>query len=132
MEEGREIPLKTPPPESGPQEAPLPQMGAAPVPLIEEADIQSAPVAPQGEALLELEEPPAAALEVEQTLFEPAVEAPAAPPEPVPESGQVAPQVVQRPAPVQSAPSAYVAAARGFSPQSFAELLDASLALRAE
>jgi hypothetical protein len=132
MEEGREIPLKTPPPESGPQEAP-PMPAHAPLPEIaEEADLYSgthATAAPVNEAMLDFEEPPPQAIEVLPP-------EPAAEPEPaieaMPESGEIAPAVVARPAPVAPvAPSAYVVAARGFAPASFGELLDASLGLGA-
>ena len=122
MEEGREIPLKTPPPESGPQEAPLPQMSAPAIPELDEADIASAPPAVQGEALLELDEPSEATLEVEEAEIIP----------PAPQSGEIAPQVVERPAIAAASPSEYVSAVRGYSPVSFVELLDESLGLRAD
>ncbi|MGC4090266.1 MAG: hypothetical protein QM756_20775 [Polyangiaceae bacterium] len=45
-EDGREVPLKTPPPESGPQAAPPPGMGAPPLPQVDqllEADLMPPP-----------------------------------------------------------------------------------------
>jgi hypothetical protein len=117
MEDGREIPLKTPPPESGPQESMPPAYVSPPLP----AEAEFAPLAP-GEALLDLGEPPAEAIE----LVEPRT------PEPIeaaPESGEIAPEVVQRAAMPHAAPSAYVAAVRSFRPSTFVELLDASLSL---
>ena len=139
LDEGREIPLKTPPPESGPQAAPPPYVPpAAPVPLdaepLSEGDIQSPSVPPMraDESLFELDEPPAE-IEVAQSAPTPApppvIEALEAPIEHAPESGEVAPDVVARPALPQAAPSSYVAAVRGFRPSTFVELLDASLSL---
>ena len=132
LDEGREIPLKTPPPESGPQAAPPPAHAlAAPLlPLVEEADIMSRPHHPtvaQLGATVELEEGGDAELE----LGEPVAEGP--PVHLVREEApveRVRPQVVERPAIATAAPaSAFVAAAKGFQPASFAELLDASLGL---
>ncbi|MBI3200054.1 MAG: hypothetical protein HYZ29_00840 [Myxococcales bacterium] len=136
-DEGREIPLKTPPPESGPQAAPLPQGLMAPaVPELRdlhEADIVSRtqPTAAQLGATVELE--PASEAELE--LGEPEIEAPpvhavreeapvrALAPEPV------EPEVVRRPAVATAPAGAFVSAAKSFHPQSFLELLDASLGL---
>jgi len=134
MDEGREIPLKTPPPESGPQAAPPQIPTAPPLPLdaepLSEGDIESTGRAPlrAGEPLFDLEVPPAEAIEIaEPERFAPPE--PQAPAELAPESGEVAPQVVERPAIQHAAPSAYVAASRGFQPTTFVELLDASLGL---
>lgn len=134
MDEGREIPLKTPPPESGPQAAPLPQGIAPPaVPDLDElreVDIVSRtqPTAAQLGATVELEP----AEEAELELGEPVAEAPPVhavrDEAPLPQAVQA--EVVERPAIATSAPAgAFVSAARTFQPQSFAELLDASLAL---
>lgn len=134
MDEGREIPLKTPPPESGPQAAPLPQGIAAPaVPDLDElreVDIVSRtqPTAAQLGATVELEP----AEEAELELGEPVAEAPPvhAVRDEAPMPQAVRAEVVERPAIATSAPAgAFVSAARSFHPQSFAELLDASLAL---
>ncbi|MCK6532865.1 MAG: hypothetical protein L6Q84_07810 [Polyangiaceae bacterium] len=146
MDEGREIPLKTPPPESGPQAAPPPQgLAAPPVPdlhELREADIVSGtqPTAAQLGATVELE--PAAEGELE--LGEPVTEAPpvhlvreeapvaaaaVAAVEPVQPAASVEPEVVRRPAAATAPAGAFVSAAKGFHPQSFLELLDASLAL---
>lgn len=136
-DEGREIPLKTPPPESGPQAAPMPQGLMAPsVPELRdlhEVDIVSRtqPTAAQLGATVELE--PASEAELE--LGEPEIEAPpvhavreeapvrAAPAE------TVEPEVVRRPAVATAPAGAFVSAAKSFHPQSFIELLDASLGL---
>ncbi|MCC6663403.1 MAG: hypothetical protein IT375_06640 [Polyangiaceae bacterium] len=146
MDEGREIPLKTPPPESGPQAAPPPQgLAAPPVPdlhELREADIVSGtqPTAAQLGATVELE--PAAEGELE--LGEPVAEAPpvhlvreeapvaaaaVAAVEPIQPAASVEPEVVRRPAAATAPAGAFVSAAKGFHPQSFLELLDASLAL---
>lgn len=139
-DEGREIPLKTPPPESGPQAAPMPQGLMAPaVPELRdlhEADIVSRtqPTAaqlgatvelePASEAELELGEPEIEAPPVHAVREEAAVQAaPAAPAEPV------EPEVVRRPAVATAPAGAFVSAAKSFHPQSFLELLDASLGL---
>ncbi|HET9958095.1 MAG TPA: hypothetical protein VFQ61_26550 [Polyangiaceae bacterium] len=45
IQEGREVPLKTPPPESGPQEAPIPAGLAASAPVFDEL-LEPAPLAP--------------------------------------------------------------------------------------
>jgi hypothetical protein len=116
MDEGREIPLKTPPPESGPQESMAPAFVTPALPG--EVELP----APEGESLLELGEPPAAAVEFAEPERAPPVEA-------APESGEISPHVVQRAALSQAAPSAYVAAVRSFRPSTFIELLDASLSL---
>ncbi len=136
-DEGREIPLKTPPPESGPQAAPLPQGLMAPaVPELRdlhEADIVSRtqPTAAQLGATVELE--PASEAELE--LGEPEIEAPPvhavreeAPVRPLPPE-PVEPEVVRRPAVATAPAGAFVSAAKSFHPQSFLELLDASLGL---
>jgi hypothetical protein len=116
MDQGREIPLKTPPPESGPQESLPPAFVTASLP--DEEELQ----APQ-----ELESPPRAAIE----FVEPVSHARESvqPLEAAPESGEISPDVVQRAAPPHAAPSAYVAAVRSFRPSTFVELLDASLSL---
>ena len=146
MDEGREIPLKTPPPESGPQAAPPPQgLAAPPVPdlrELREADIVSGtqPTAAQLGATVELE--PAAEGELE--LGEPVAEAPpvhlvreeapvavaaVAAVEPIQPAASVEPEVVRRPAAATAPAGAFVSAAKGFHPQSFLEVLDASLGL---
>jgi hypothetical protein len=134
LDEGREIPLKTPPPESGPQAAPPPGLAAPPLPGVEEiaeADILSGAQAARPEigATVDLE----AGEPQEFELGEPVREAPPAhlireePP-----AAEVKPEVVVRPAVTASAPAgAFVTAARQFQPESFVELLDASLGLGA-
>lgn len=143
-ESGREIPLKTPPPESGPQAAPPPQgLSAPPVPQIEaedlEADITSSPraAAPPGPtpeqlgATIDLEEAAPADLELGEPIApQPTAPSPVAPP---PVSARVpsaprAPEVVARP----SAPAVPAHTFEGevaFAPSTFVELLDASIAL---
>jgi hypothetical protein len=135
LDEGREIPLKTPPPESGPQEAPPIGLASPPLPEIEEEELvetdiisRSQPTAAQLGATVDLE--PAEPLEFElapppplPTPPPPRVPTPAPPP---PES--VRPEVVARPALAGTA-GAFVTAARTFKPESFVELLDASLSL---
>lgn len=135
MDEGREIPLKTPPPESGPQAAPPPQgLASPPVPDIDdlrEPELVSGPqpTTAQLGATVELE----AASEAELELGEPIAEAPpvhVVREETPPPVEAVQPELVRRPAVAAAAPAgAFVTAARSFHPQSFAELLDASLAL---
>src|SRR5262245_51342982 len=85
LDEGREIPLKTPPPESGPQEAPPVGLAAPPVPDIEEiveTDIMSRPqpTTEQLGATVELESAPPVELE----LSPPPAPTPARAPEPRP------------------------------------------------
>jgi hypothetical protein len=144
LDEGREIPLKTPPPESGPQVAP-PPMGAPGVPEIDTgagADVEMVsgthPTTAQLGATVDLEE----GEEAEFEMGEPIAEAPPVhlvrdeaeaelgrvptPPPPAP----LSPQVVARPAAAGAKPAhAIVHAMDHFQPQSFLELLDASLAL---
>jgi len=141
MDEGREIPLKTPPPESGPQAAPLPAQALQPPPTpdLDElgqpelvsgtqptaAQLGSTIDLPTGsETELELGEPVAEAPPVHLVREEPLRVAPPPPAEPV------RPQVHARP-PLAPAtpPSAFASAARSFQPQSFRELLEASLRL---
>lgn len=60
IDEGREVPLKTPPPESGPQEAPIPTgLGSPPAPDLDrlEADILPAGIGSTGSGLDSLEPP---------------------------------------------------------------------------
>jgi hypothetical protein len=132
MDDGREIPLKTPPPESGPQAAPPQGLAPPPVPEIEEiadADIVSGaqPTAAQLGATVDLEPGEPADLELGTPVRE-------APPahlvrEEAPAS-DVRPDVVQRPRVMATAPAgAFVTAAREFQPETFVELLDASLGL---
>lgn len=148
LDEGREIPLKTPPPESGPQIAP-PPMGSPALPEIDTgatADVEmvsgTQPTAAQLGATVELEEGEEADFE----MGEPVAEAPpvhlvreepkaAAAPEPArvptpPPPAALEPQVVARPTPAEAKPAHAIVHAMGaFQPQSFLELLDASLAL---
>jgi hypothetical protein len=134
LDEGREIPLKTPPPESGPQAAPPYIPPAAEIPLdaepLSEGDIEStgSPLRAD-EPLFEMSEPAAIEVAEPEPPPPPVVHEAEAAWEPGPESGEVAPDVVRRPAVQAAAPSAYVAAVRGFRPSSFVELLDASLGL---
>lgn len=146
MDEGREIPLKTPPPESGPQAAPPPQgLAAPPVPdlhELREADIVSGtqPTAAQLGATVELEPAAEGALELGEPVAEappvhlvreeaPVAAAAVAAVEPIQPAASVEPEVVRRPAAATAPAGAFVSAAKGFHPQSFLELLDASLAL---
>jgi hypothetical protein len=134
LDEGREIPLKTPPPESGPQVAPPPQGLAAPA-VPELGDIRAVglgaraqPTAAQLGSTVDLE--PAGDAELE--LGEPVAEAPPVHlvREEAPRPEAVQPEVFQRPSIATAAPAgAFVSAARTFQPASFSELLDASLAL---
>lgn len=185
MDQGREVPLKTPPPESGRQVATPPSQGlqqpappadlGAEVDELLEADISSGtqharPAGPTPEQLgqtidleeaggepLELEAPaaptpaPARSEELEAPLppreaFGSYTDGLVPPPEahaelearrrrdaePVaePSAADVKPDVVKRPAITASGPAAeFVAAARDFKPESFQQLLDASLSL---
>lgn len=184
MDQGREIPLKTPPPESGRQVSGPPAQGlhqsAPPADLdagvdeLLEADISSGtkhakPGGPTPEQLgqtIDLEESAGAPLELETPAQPPEptkpeeLEAPlparevhgsysaglAPPPEAhaelearrrgegepaaPPPAGKVEPEAVQRPAVAASGPAAgFVAAHRDFKPETFLELLDASLSL---
>ena len=146
MDEGREIPLKTPPPVSGPQAAPPPQgLAAPPVPdlhELREADIVSGtqPTAAQLGATVELEPAAEGALELGEPVAEappvhlvreeaPVAAAAVAAVEPIQPAASVEPEVVRRPAAATAPAGAFVSAAKGFHPQSFLELLDASLAL---
>jgi hypothetical protein len=107
VDEGREIPLKTPPPESGPQAAP--------------------PMSPA-----------ASTAELDELIGEPIVHPPApahaivdehAPSGVIEVAERVEPQIIARTAARAAQVSAIVRATRSFQPQSFAELLDASLGL---
>jgi len=135
LDEGREIPLKTPPPESGPQVAPPPAMPSPPLPEIqtaEEVEVVSGPrpTAAQLGATVELEEGEEAEIEMGEPIAEaPPVHlireetpAPAAP---------LTSEVIARPAPPTAAPAHAMAhaAAQAFQPKSFLELLDASISL---
>lgn len=107
VDEGREIPLKTPPPESGPQAAPpSPQASSAEIDdLIGEPIVH--PPAP-AHAIVD-EHAPSGVIEVAE---------------------RAEPQIIARTAAAQAAQvSAIIQATRSFQPQSFAELLDASLGL---
>ncbi len=134
MDEGREIPLKTPPPESGPQEAPPIQQAFVPPPVPAEPEPLEEPEMMQAQPR-ELAEPPAEAVQLVEADSVPPLEVAEAELEPIPaaemapESGEISPDVIRRPELVASAPSAYVAAVRGFQPATFVELLDASLSL---
>jgi hypothetical protein len=137
LDDGREVPLKTPPPESGPQAAPPPPMPAPIVPQIDEAPEAemvsgTQPTAAQLGATVDLEP---ATEDAELELGLPVAEAPPVhlvrEEAPVPQS--VEPQVIARPVVATAAPpGAFVSAAQEFHPKSFAELLDASLALGRE
>jgi len=120
LEEDREVPIKTPPPESGPQAAMPP------------AQVLQAPAMPQFEDMLE--QRPAAAF-AERTPSPAEVEI--AEPEPPPVSAarataeaRLEPEIMRRAAPPAAAkPASFVHAAQAFQPQTFVELLDSSLAL---
>jgi hypothetical protein len=105
VDDGREIPLKTPPPESGPQ--------AAPPNLSPSADLDEMigePIIhpPPPEHAVVDEHAPSGVIEV---------------------ADRVEPQVIARSAAAAQQVSAIIQASRSFQPQSFAELLDASLGL---
>jgi hypothetical protein len=107
--EQHEVPIKTPPPESGPQAAvPLSGMAAPPAPEVDEL----------------LEEPTREPLGAGLTLDEPLSE----PPEP--QAAPLEPEVRRRP-PFASGieVASYERTAQEFKPKSFVELLDASLSL---
>jgi len=151
--EDREVPIKTPPPESGPQEAvPLPAgLAPAPVPDVDdmlEADLPP-PRGPRPEQLgqtIDLEEARGPALELDlgrkatpapvQEASE--LEAPLPAREadggydsdlaPPPEAKQDL-QAFVRPALPAGEVASFVGAESGFQPKSFIELLDASIAL---
>jgi hypothetical protein len=107
VDDGREIPLKTPPPESGPQAAPPPSPQAS----TEELDELI------GEPILH---PPAPAHAIVDEH---------APSGVIEVAERVEPQIIERTAARAAQVSAIVQATRSFQPQSFAELLDASLGL---
>lgn len=122
-------PLKTPPPESGPQEAPPPQ-GFAQPPLPDdllEADI-SGPRPEQLGQTVELEEGEPAELELSEA--PPAIAEPAVEEEPPisAESVAIQPEVFTRPA-AEGVPAQFASAVKTFRPSTFLELLDASLSL---
>jgi hypothetical protein len=120
LDSEREVPIKTPPPESGPQEAVPP------------AQVLQAPAMPDIDDLLA--EPPRAKVAARSP--SPA-EIEITEPEPPPLSAERAtveaklePEIVRRPVPAAAAaPASFVQAAQAFQPQSFVELLDASLSL---
>lgn len=147
LDEGREIPLKTPPPESGPQVAP-PPMAAPAVPHLDihaEAEIVSGPqpTAAQLGSTVELEEAPPVELEVspppplqfrEERAPTPPPPAPhlPTPPPPArtpPPPAPVEPERIARPAVAAAPAHAMVHTARAFVPASFLELLEASISL---
>ncbi len=176
MDQGREVPLKTPPPESGRRIATPPVGLHQPAPPVDldagvdellEADISSGtqhakPAGPTPEQLgqtIDLEEAEGAPLELDSPPPPPeptrpeVLEAPLPPrqaqgpgfTQPLPTrvepearreaeapapAGKVEPEVVERPAVAASGPAAeFVAAHRDFKPESFLDLLDASLKL---
>ena len=107
LDEEREVPLKTPPPESGPQEAPLPAGLAAPAaPDVEgllEADLRSAPEAAPapGPTPVELGE----TIELAEGRG-PAIELAPAPPNPAPPAP---PEELEMPLPAREAAGHYTA-----------------------
>jgi hypothetical protein len=105
-DDGREIPLKTPPPESGPQAAPPSPQGSS----AELDDLIGEPILhpPAPAHAIVDEHAPSGVIEVAE---------------------RVEPQIVARTAAQAAQVSAIVQATRSFQPQSFAELLDASLGL---
>ncbi len=119
LEEGAGVPLELDAPVQPPEPTRAEEL-EAPLPPREAHGSYSAGLAPPPEARAELEarrrreaEPPAA---------------PSAPPPAPP--GEVKPEIVQRPAVAASGPAAqFLAAHREFKPESFLELLDASLSL---
>ncbi len=106
VDDGREIPLKTPPPESGPQAAP-PSTAGAPTEIDELiGEPIEHPPAP-AHAIVD-EHAPSGVIEVAE---------------------RVEPQVVQRSSAASTNVPAIFLASRSFQPHSFLELLDASLEL---
>lgn len=133
--EEHEVPIKTPPPESGPQEAPVPLgYGGAPTPeqLGESIDLGEA-----GGASLELDHPPSPAPPVVEAPSEleavlPAAgRAPSAVPAQAPpeESAQAEPELLSRPTLESSEVLEVSPTPPSVEPRSFLELLDASLSL---
>jgi hypothetical protein len=180
LEAEREVPIKTPPPESGPQEAPMPAGIAAPAApdvdalLSQELDIptraaQAGPTPEQLGQTIDLEEAPGPELELadpksstapasrpveELEVALPRREARGGyhhnlqpPPEaqqdleahrrrledevPTPPESPAAPELVARPMPSGS-PETFSTVRESFKPNSFVELLDASLGLSGE
>jgi hypothetical protein len=118
LEGEREVPIKTPPPESGPQEAvPPPQaLQAPPVPDVDEllerpmARVAERTPSPAEVEIAEAEPPPVSA---ERTTVEARLE----------------PEVTRRLATPAAEAATFLHAAQRFEPKSFLELLDASLEL---
>lgn len=104
-DDDREIPLKTPPPESGPQAAPPSQGATTEIDELIGEPILHPP--PPQHAVVD-EHAPSGVIEVAE---------------------RVEPQIVARSASATAQVSAIIQASRSFQPQSFAELLDASLGL---
>jgi hypothetical protein len=133
--EGREIPLKTPPPESGPQEAPPMQGFVTPaVPrdlahldddLLASQPALDVPTAEQLGATVDLEESVSGVIEIDVRDRPPSI-----PPEPhaVAPPAPITPEATARPAAApDAAPAAF--SGRDFKPETFFDLLDASLKL---
>lgn len=140
--EGREIPLKTPPPESGPQAAPPMQaMGAPAIPrdlgsgddvddlLAGDTGMLDVPTAEQLGGTIDLEDTVSGVIEIdteERRAHEPIAQPRRPTPVPV---APLAPEATARPlVPADSAPAAF-SSRQPFKPEDFAQLLDASLSL---
>lgn len=137
-QEGREIPLKTPPPESGPQEAPPVQGFSAPAvprdiaPIDDVDDLLGTtpspievPTTEQLGATVDLEESVSGVIEIDVQDRPPSI-----PPEPhaVAPPKPISAEVTARPAIApDAAPAAF--SGREFTPETFFDLLDASLKL---
>ncbi len=130
--EGREIPLKTPPPESGPQEAPPVQgLGAPPVPEVFEGgdgvdDLLSADAA---RVDVPTQEQLGATVDLEESsgVIEIADERP--PPPPPAPPAPIEPEVTARPPVAPDAAPAAFSSRSEPKIESFLDLLDASLGL---
>jgi len=120
LDSEREVPIKTPPPESGPQEA-VPPAQVLQAPAMPDIDDLLAEPAP---AAVAQRSPPPAEVEISE-------------PEPPPVSAaratveaKLEPEIIRRAAPAAAAtPASFVQAAQAFQPQTFVELLEASLGL---
>ena len=141
MQDGREVPLVTPPPESGPQEAPMPPADALRSPsvpelsaaeadgvdsLLDPTPADSGPSPSQIGQTVELDDSGSSQLELDEPLG-------AAPPRAPAKSGPalsaqpLSPEVTNRT--TLTGDPAKIAEAQAFHPENFAALLDASIAL---
>ncbi len=130
--EGREIPLKTPPPESGPQEAPPVQgLGAPPVPEgIARDGVDDLLAADPGKLEVPTQEQLGATVDLEEAsgVIEIADERPPPPAPPAPPA-PIEPEVTARPPVAPDAAPAAFSSRSEPKIESFLDLLDASLGL---